>query len=247
MVESDCTVGGAVSGPDCLEIRDGELYCAVSADERRITRFSSGRGEESREYGFALLRLNKDLVPTDTLRLFSEGDEDGWIGFLDDTAVFSGVDSGNSYLIDLSEGESLSFRTLDTSVMADSIRSLGDNGYSAFYRTGSGKLSLTVYDTSMAPLDERLFGSDHSNTLENLAGYFAHGDPSVIAFSADDSYCVYGLDEDGKLFLRGDVFLTDWAWNARGFLYDGLLYVSDTKEIFVYDTADFSRLLKTAY
>ena len=246
-LDTPATVAGSISGPDCARMRDGELFFAVSTDVRRLTNYASGHGDVQRKYGFALLRLDEGFNVTDSVSLFSDGDEDGWIGYLDDTAVFTGVSSGTSYLLDLSEGNGLSFRTLDASVMADSIRSLGNNGYTAFYRTGSGKLTLTVYDRAMAVLDERVFGSDHSNTLENLHGYFADGDASVIAFSADDSYCVYGLDENGKLVLRGDVFLSDWAWNARGFLRDGLLYVADTKEIFVFDTEDFSRLLKTAF
>ena len=99
----------------------------------------------------------------------------------------------------------------------------------------------------MTPVCERTFGSDHSSTLENQAGYFADGEANVIAFSADDSYCVYGFDPDQGLVLRGDVFLTDWAWNARGFCLDGLLYVADTKEVCIYDLSDFSCLKQLSF
>ena len=246
-VDTPATILGALSGTDCLYQCDGVLSCVVSVDQRRFTTYSSGQGDAVREQFFALCRLDEDMTVMDFTPLASEGNEDGWVGFLADRAVFTGVSSGISTLLDMSDPQNVSLSFLSDAVMADTVRSLGENGYSVFYRSSSGKLTLTVYDSSFSVLDRRVFGSDHSNTLENRSGYFTHGEGELIAFSADDSYCVYGLDENGTIILIGDVYLTDWAWNARGFWYDDTLYVADTREIVACNLSDFSDLQKTVF
>lgn len=234
------TVEGVIGDSRCLDRYEGQFRCAAIKDERRRTDYENGRHKIERITSCDIMLLDGSMKVAASAEL-SDGDSDTWVGFLGDRAVIT--HENGSILARLSDAEALrDTKTLSRRVMAQAIRDLGEKGYSAFYRSEAGKLTLTVYDTELEPLFERSFGSDHSSTLENQAGYFADGDSGIIAFSADDSYCVYALEADKGLTLRGNVYLNDWAWNARGFILDGSLYVADKKELFIYDLTDFSKL-----
>ena len=234
------TVEGAVGNANCLDRYDGQLRCAVVTDERRRTDYAGGLTKIETITSCDILMLDRTLTVAWKAEDLTEGYPHCWIGYLGDRAVVTNEGS-SSVLVKLNTGSPApEKKTLSSAVSAQAIRALGELGYTAFYRSEAGKLTLTVYDTELETLFERSFGSDHSSTLENLAGYFTDGASGIIAFSADDSYCVYGFDPDKGLTLKGDVFLSDWAWNARGFILDGFLYVSDTCEMFIYDLTDFS-------
>ena len=225
---------------NCLDRYDGQLRCAVITDERRRTDLTNGGGKIERAVSCDILLFDGTFTVVGTAENLTEGFPNCWIGYLGDRAVVTDRGS-SSALVKLNGAEPQPDVTqLPKAVSAQAIRSLDGLGYTAFYQSEAGKLTLTVYDPEMALLAERTFGSDHSSTLENLAGYFTDGASGIIAFSADDSYCVYGFDPDKGLTLKGDVFLSDWAWNARGFILDGFLYVADTCEMFIYDLTDFS-------
>ncbi len=239
------TVNGSISGADCMDYDNGVLRCAVSLDQRLYSSYGSapGKGSIKREWGKALYLLDDQFNVVGRVSDLTDADQDCWIGFLGGKAVVTEAGSQSSYLTDLTEPSLIREReALAAPVAADCIRPLGDSGFTAFYRTEAGKLSLTVYDDSLSPLSTRFFGRDHSSTLENRAGYFTDAEANIIAFSADDSYCIYGFDTEKGLYLRGDVFLQDWAWNARGFCADGYLYIVDTREIFVYDPGEFTQV-----
>ncbi len=233
------TVEGAVGDSRCLDRYEGQLRCAAIKDERRRTDYENGLHEISRLTSCDIVLLDGSLHSAAAAADLADGNTDCWIAYLGDRAVVT--QEAGSNLARLSGGDaSHDVIKLSRSVRAHAIRSLGVKGCSAFYRSEAGKLTLTVYDAAMEPLFERSFGSDHSSTLENQAGYFADGETGVVAFSADDSYCVYSFDAEKGLTLKGNVYLSDWAWNARGFVLDGMLYVADTRELFIYNLSDFS-------
>ena len=241
------TLEGAVEDPRCLDRYDGQMRCAVIRDERWRTDLANGGGKIERSVSCDILLFDGTFTVVGAAENLSEGFPDCWIGYLGDKAVVT--DRGSSSALVKLNGVELQpdVTQLPKAVSAQAIRSLDDLGYTAFYRSEAGKLTLTVYDAEMEPLVERIFGSDHSSTLENLAGYFTDGASGIIAFSADDSYCVYGFDPEKGLSLKGDVFLSDWAWNARGFILDGYLYVADTRELFIYDLTDFSLISRVEF
>ena len=237
-----CTVEGAAGDPHCLDRYADQLRCAVIRDERRRTDYDSGLHVIDTETSCdMLLLLDSSLTVASEVCDLADGNADGWIGYLGDRAVVTEQERGSSLIL-LDGSSDANVKQLSQTVLAQSIRSLGDQGYTAFYRSEAGKLTLTVYDEEMEPLSERSFGSDHSSTLENQAGYFSDGEAGVIAFSADDSYCVYGWSEEKGLYLRGDIYMDDWAWNARGFYLDEVLYVANTQELLLYELKDFTCL-----
>ncbi len=232
------TVEGVIGDSRCLDRYEGQFRCAAIKDERRRTDYENGTHKIERITPCDIMLLDGSMKVAASAEM-SDGASDTWVGFLGDRAVLT--HENGSILARLSDADALrDTRTLSRKVIAQAIRNLGEKGYSAFYRSEAGKLTLTVYDTELETLFERSFGSDHSSTLENLAGYFTDGASGIIAFSADDSYCVYSFDAEKGLTLKGNVYLSDWAWNARGFVLDGMLYVADTRELFIYNLSDFS-------
>ena len=165
-----------------------------------------------------------------------------WIGFLGEKAVLTMTDDSSVVADMLNPPEDVSALPKVGEVEAVAIRSFGENGYTAFYRSEARKLRLTIYDGKMAAMDSRDFGSDHSSTLENVHGYMADGIANIIAFSADDSYCFYGFDKKEGLYFRSSVFLDDWAWNARGYRSGEYFYVADTKELVVLSVPELAEI-----
>jgi len=239
------TVNGVIPDSSCLDLFDGTLRCLTRLDQRLYT---SGDPEQwdQRWDGSALYLLDASLRPAGKI---SAGEDAPirWAGFLGDKAVLTLTD-GDSLLVDLKDlPEDLSDLPAVATVEAQAVRSFGEKGYTAFYRTGARKLSLTLYDEKMSALAARAFGSDHSSTLENAHGYIADGDANVVSFSADDSYCIYGYDKSEGLYFRSSVYLDDWAWNARGFRRGEFFYVADTKEIAVLTVSDLEEITRVNF
>lgn len=240
------TVNGVIPDSGCMYLNGDDLWCLTNLDQRLFTGASPEQWD-SRETGSALYRLDEDLHPTGVIAADAQEPQISWVGFLGSTAAVS-TDDGRTFLADLSEPPaSPSGNALKTEINAHAIRSFGESGYTAFYRTGPGKLELTVYDEKLKMMDSKSFGSDHSSTLDNLRGYTVDGRDGIVAFSADDSYCLYSFGKKEGLTYRAGVYLNDWAWNARGFSDEGYFYTADRNEIAVTDKKDMSEIQRVYF
>ena len=228
-------VDGAIPDPSALDYRNGELRYAAQLRQGLYTGDAAQPFWRDRETGTRIAVLDKDLQLLDAADIGSSQDAVSWVGLLRDTAVMTTA-GGESRMIPISgDGTASGTVSLSDTVRADAILPWGERGYMAFYRSQEGKLTLSVRDTGLRELTVRTFGSDHSNTLESRECYLADESINVFGFAADDSYCIYGLDDNSRLVFRKDVFLNDWAWNARCFRAGDKLYVADTRELFVLD------------
>ncbi len=226
---------GAIPDASALDFRGGELRYAARLRHGLYTGSADDPLWRDRQTGVRVAVLDGDL------RLVSAADDTSasgsvsWVGLLSDTAVTTTA-AGVSRLVSLPGGSAaFGADTLADTVLADVILPWGTQGYMVFYQPEGGKLTLSVRDGALWELSGRSFGSDHSNTLESRECYLADESINVFGFAADDSYCIYGLDETGDLVFRKDVFLNDWAWNTRCIPLDGRLYVADTREVFTLD------------
>ena len=233
------TVNGALSDSGCLDLHNGVLRCLTSLDQRLYT---SGTSEQwdKRVTGSALYLLDEELHPVGKIAADEGEAQLCWVGFMGDKAVMTS-DDGRSVLADLLDppGTPSALPGIPA-VKAQAIRPYGETGCTAFYRTEDRKLELTVFDGNMKSLDTILLGSDHSSTLENLPGYTVDGAANIIAFSADDSYCIYGFDKKDGICFRSAVYLNDWAWNARGFSAGDWFYVADSRELVILAKSDLT-------
>ena len=239
---SATVINGAVPGPTAMDVRDGVLRCFVRLRQGLYTGTSSDPlwRERVSDARIACYDDSMSLIGK-TAPLPGDGNT-VWAGFLRDAAVLT-TDSDSSWLVSLSaDTDKLPVTPLSDPVRAEAILPFGERGYMAFYRAADGKLTLSVRDGEMRELASRSFGSDHSNTLESRECYLSDESINLFGFSADDSYCMYGLDENGSLIFRKDVFLNDWAWNVRCFHIGGRLYVADSRELFVLDAETLETL-----
>ena len=109
------------------------------------------------------------------------------------------------------------------------------------------RMTITFCDRNMKPAASKTFASDHSSTLENHRAYITDAGRDLLTFTADDSYCIYGYDAEKGIVLRSDVFLNDWAWNAKGLLVGELLYIADGKEIIVLSAETLETLTELTF
>ena len=235
------TVNGVITDSGCMDLYDGTLRCLTQIDQRLYTSGDPEQWDE-RIRGTAVYLLDEGLNTVGKISGDPEAAQIRWIGFLGEKAVLTMTDDSSVVADMLDPPEDVSALPKVGEVEAVAIRSFGENGYTAFYRSEARKLRLTIYDGKMAAMDSRDFGSDHSSTLENVHGYMADGIANIIAFSADDSYCFYGFDKKEGLYFRSSVFLDDWAWNARGYRSGEYFYVADTKELVVLSVPELAEI-----
>ena len=110
-----------------------------------------------------------------------------------------------------------------------------------------GRMTITFCDRNMKSAASKTFASDHSSTLENHRAYITDADRDLLTFTADDSYCIYGYDSEKGIVLRADVYLNDWAWNAKGLLIGDLLYIADGKEIVVLSAETLEKVAELTF
>lgn len=156
-----------------------------------------------------------------------------WAGLLDEKIVYT-TESGESYLIRMDEDE-LTAEALSVPVSGEVIVPCDEDGCLAFYRAQNGRMTLSIRDSELREIGVRTFGSDHSNTLESRRSYFSDSGAKLLGFAADDSYCFYSFEATDGLSFLTDVFLKDWAWNARAFRIGERIAVVDTTEVFLLD------------
>ena len=240
------TVNGEIMDSACLDLYDDCLRCFTKLNQRLYT--SGNPAEwEYRETGSAVYLLDNELSVRGKISAAVDQPQICWVGFLQDRAALT-TDDGKSMLCSLTDPPAdLADLPKENGLAADAVRTYGDMGFTAFYQSDPGKLELTIYDEKLKAMDTCIFGSDHSSTLENTRGYTTDGNADIIGFSADDSYCLYGFDKKEGLYFRTDVFLNDWAWNARGISGDKYFYIADSREIVALDKADLSEVIRIAF
>ena len=156
-----------------------------------------------------------------------------WAGLLDQKIVYT-TQQGSSFLIRM-DADTPASELLASPVSGEAILPLSDDGSIAFFKAQNSRLTLSIRDPEMRERAARTFGSDHSNTLESHRCYFFDSQAELLGFAADDSYCFYSLSENSELTFRANIFLQDWAWNARAFRIGGKIAVVDTQEVFLLD------------
>ena len=241
-LQNACVVDGAIDSSAALDLENGELRYAARLRQGLYTGDAAQPFWRDRENGARIAVLNEDLQLLDAADQISTEDNVSWIGFLETQAVMTSA-GGESRIYSIPGNGTISYTgNAPSSVWAKAVLPWGERGYMAFYLADDGKLTLSVRDRELRELASRTFGSDHSNTLESRECYVSDEEINVFGFSADDSYCIYGLDENSALVFRKDVFLNDWAWNARCFRAGERLYIADTRELFVLDAATLEDL-----
>lgn len=237
------TVNGIIRDGGCLDFNDGQLLALTQLQERLYTDSTDDSlSWDKTTEGSALYVFDENLKMIGKFTPAEETEFLRWAGFLGERVILSDPESSRSYLVSVDGGDEPV--KLSDCINADALLPWGESGLATFRQDGSGRLILTVYDDSLAQMDQRSFGSDYSNTLENIKGYYSDGERNIISFSADDSYCFYGISDQGKIDHRLDFYLDDWAWNARVFCFGEHLYVADRNEILVLDPADLTELTR---
>ena len=224
-------VNGTLAASGCLDLDNGALRCLVALDQGRYTVYGSGETvTEETQSGSAVLILDETLGQIGTIDGLSDGSPIGWAGFAGERILLTNVEQTASCAADVKQGAT-QLSDITEASSGRYLRRLGETGYVLYDQNEWGKMTLTICDASMRPLDSKTFASDHSSTLENHRAYLADETNDLLTLTADDSYCIYGYSQEKGIFLRADVYLNDWAWNAKGIVAGEFLYIVDTKEI----------------
>ena len=110
-----------------------------------------------------------------------------------------------------------------------------------------GQMTITLCGISGETIASKSFGSDHSSTLENHRAYIADEEANLLTFTADDSFCVYGFSAEKGIELIADIYLNDWAWNAKGILTGDLLYIIDSREVKTVSLETFEEICQLTF
>ncbi len=235
-------VNGTVSGSGCLDLYNGSIRCLSSLDQRRYTVYGGGEPVEDESVtGSAVYLLDDSLEITDTIEALSDGSRIGWAGFAGDRILLTNEDRTASCAADLSQ-DSVQLGGVTQALTGRYIRRFGENAYVLYDQNERGKMTLTLCDGTMKQLSNKVFGSDHSSSLENHRAYLTDAEADLLTLTADDSYCIYGYNEEQGIFLRADVYLNDWPWNAEGIRIGEYLYIVDTKDVRVLSLSELKEL-----
>ena len=238
-VESVNTINGLLSNAAAFDRQNSNLLYAASLCQGLYTLDPNGEIKwRETMTGTRIASLDTEAGEGKALELPATRAKVQWVGLLKDCAVFTAED-GQSYLC-LHDGDDV--QPLEEPLRGGTILPWGDEGYMAFYRTDGSAMTLSVRDEQLQEVASRSFGSDHSNTLESRRSYYTDAQANILGFAADDSYCFYGFSEEEGLYFRTDVFLKDWAWNARLLRVGDYLIVADTVETYVYDESTLQLL-----
>ena len=238
------TVNGAISDSGCLDLGKDGIRCLAAVSRGRYTEMSGAdRVSSEKTEGTAVFLLDEELKTADTLDSLPDGSRIGWAGFAGERLLLTAEDRSSSCVYDAGgwgepSAEALTGRYL---------RAWGDSLYVLYELNAQSRMTITFCDRNMKPAASKTFASDHSSTLENHRAYITDAGRDLLTFTADDSYCIYGYDAEKGIVLRSDVFLNDWAWNAKGLLVGELLYIADGKEIIVLSAETLETLTELTF
>lgn len=224
-------VNGILPEKNAVASYDGGFVCLTEQSAGYRKTYESGDDAAVQSVpGRMLYTLDTALSVTAKLSELPDGSGIAWAGFTPESVLLSG--ETGSYIADLSVPGTITALPGGDAVAADALLPWISGGYAAFRSETAGQMTLALYDAALRKTAEHTFGSDHSGTLESLQSYITLPSRNLLGFSADDSYCLYA-EQNGEIVFCQNLFLNDWAWNARAFEQNGLLCIADRKEVLV--------------
>ena len=237
------TLNGAVPGPGALFAAD-DAVTAVTA--LRQGYFLSGSEDltvpEGQGRGYALSVIGGDMVRRSSVVL-PTGAEQRFVASSGYDLVFSDGDTAQAIRVSAGpDGVMSAASAAYPAVKADIAAPWGDDSFLFFCRDGEGSTRLSVWGMDRGEYASRTFARDFYSSVDHPESYVILYDKNIIAFPAEDSYCVFRLDENGAVALSADVYSSGPAGGMSAALYDRYLFIAGSDGLTCYDTADWTEV-----
>ncbi len=237
------SMNGAIPGPGAVTISENENSVITALRQGYYLQDPDNLTvPEEQGRGFSLV-LFDDSMEHSSSRILPVEREQKLTASFRDHVFFSGPATAQVvHIIGTDEEEPVLSVGTAGPVSADLAAAWNSDSYLFFRRSADGITKLSVWGEGRGEFASRTFAGDFISAVDHPESFMILPDKNIIAFPAEDSYCVFRLDGSDSIVLSVDAYSSGPAGGMSAALSDRYLFIAGGDTLVCYDTTDWTEV-----